>query len=334
MNELTKARLFGIRTILDDSLSLWIITVLVLVLAVSFVAVQLLASRKKFSTETYAELCARIQTWTVLVGVVLVPLILGAAWVIVGVGLLSLLCYREFARATGLFRDISTSVWVVLGILLITVATLDHWYGLFVALPALGTVCISAFAILVDRPSGYIQRVGLGALSFLLFGVCLGHLGYLANDARFRSLILFVLITVSLNDVFAYLAGKTLGKRKILPATSPNKTLAGVLGALLCTTVLVVLLGFAVFKGTAMARVDRLIGLGLIVSLAGQLGDLVISSVKRDLGVKDMGNVLPGHGGILDRCDSLLLVTPAFFHYVGYFIGFGLDQPTRIFHGG
>ena len=334
MNEMTRARLFGIRSILEDPITLWIVAALIGTLILSSVAIRILAAQNRLQPETEKELRARVKTWALLVGVVLIPLILGAAWVIIGVGALGLLCYREFARATGLFRDFSTSVWVVTGIAMITLATLDHWYGLFVALPALGTIWIAAFAILADRPKGYIQRIGLGCLAYLLFGVCLGHLGYLANDAHYRALILLVLVSVSLNDVFAYLAGKTLGRRKILPATSPNKTLAGVLGALLCTTLLIVLLGSIVFQGTAMDHIGRLVGLGLIVSLAGQLGDLVISSVKRDLGVKDMGNALPGHGGILDRCDSLLLVAPAFFHYVGYFTGIGLDQPIRIFHGG
>ena len=73
-----------------------------------------------------------------------------------------------------------------------------------------------------------------------------------------------------------------------------------------------------------------LIGLGLIVSVAGQLGDLMLSSIKRDIGIKDMGRAIPGHGGILDRFNSLLLVAPSAFHYIGYFIGFGLDQPTRL----
>ncbi|MBN2163645.1 MAG: phosphatidate cytidylyltransferase [Pontiellaceae bacterium] len=222
MSDAIKLRLWGVRSIMDDPVSLWIMAGLVLLIAMASLIIYLLGVRGRLQDATYAELRARVQTWALLLGAILVPLLLGSFWVIIGTGLLSLMCYREFSRATGLFRDISTSIWVVCGIALTTFATLDHWYGLFAALPALGTICIAAFSILVDQPRGYIQRVGLASFSFLLFGTCLGHLGYLANDARFRSLILLVLVSVSLNDVFAYLAGKAFGHKKVFPKTSPN----------------------------------------------------------------------------------------------------------------
>ena len=75
----------------------------------------------------------------------------------------------------------------------------------------------------------------------------------------------------------------------------------------------------------------HLVAMGVLLSVAGQMGDLVISSMKRDLHIKDMGSFIPGHGGLLDRFDSLLFVGPVMFHYIGYFQGFGLDQPVRIF---
>ena len=108
----------------------------------------------------------------------------------------------------------------------------------------------------------------------------------------------------------------------------------GALGALILTTALVSSVGHFVFAGSAVDTPAKLIGLGLIVSVAGQFGDLMVSSIKRDIGIKDMGVTIPGHGGLLDRFDSMLLVAPAVFHYIGFFRGFGMDQPVRIFTGG
>ena len=138
---------------------------------------------------------------------------------------------------------------------------------------------------------------------------------------------------MAINDVFAFTAGKLIGGPKLLPATSPNKTVSGALGALVGTTLLVAFIAAPVFRGTAMDRWFLLLGLGAIVSFAGQAGDLMLSSIKRDLGIKDMGAAIPGHGGLLDRFNSLLLVAPATFHYVGYYVGFGLDQPSRLYTG-
>jgi phosphatidate cytidylyltransferase len=119
----------------------------------------------------------------------------------------------------------------------------------------------------------------------------------------------------------------------LAPNTSPNKTLAGSIGALLLTTALVAVVGRAIFRGGDLGEWPSLLLLGALLSIAGQMGDLTLSSIKRDLGIKDMGSVIPGHGGVLDRANSLLLSAPAVFHYVGYFRGFGLDQPTRILLG-
>jgi phosphatidate cytidylyltransferase len=262
------------------------------------------------------------------------PVLLGAAWTILAVAILSVLCYREFARATGFFRYRSLSIVVVLGIIATTFAIADHWYGFFVAIPPLTMVLLAIVAVLRDEPRGYTQRVGLGVIAFLLFGHCLGHLGYMANDADFRPIVMLIILTVELNDVFAYITGKTFGHRKITPQTSPNKTLGGALGALILTTTLVSTVGHFVFAGSGVDTPARLIGLGFIVSVAGQFGDLMVSSIKRDIGIKDMGASIPGHGGLLDRFDSMLLVAPAVFYYIGFFRGFGLDQPTRILTGG
>lgn len=333
MNEDTVQRLFGFADAFEHPVTTWITGSVIACLVAALIAVRALRAFGRLEKAPYVELITRIRSWGVLAPLLIVPILLGGAWVILGVAILSIACYREYARATGLFRQAVISLVVVLGILAVTFSVADHWYGFFVALPALGVIVIAAAGILGDQPHGYIQRVALGAFGFLLFGVCLGHLAYIANDREFRPILLMLLLSVEINDVFAYLTGKSFGKRKLTPNTSPNKTVGGALGALICTTALVTVLGHYVFRDSGLDHPVKLVGLGLIISVAGQLGDLVLSSIKRDIGIKDMGVTIPGHGGLLDRFDSLILVAPAFFHYVHYFRGFGLDQTSQIITG-
>ncbi len=334
MSMTTAERLFGYGHAFDHPVMVGVALGVSGCLLVAPVAIQLLGRLGPVATTTRVELMRRYWSWVVLAALMLTPVLLGAAWLIGGVLVLSILCYREFARATGLFRNRLISLFVVLGIFAVTFSAVDHWYDLFVALPPLTISIMAAVALLGDRPKGYIQRVALGAFSFLVFGVCLGHLGLMANDADYRPIVAMILVAVELNDVFAFLAGRTFGRRLLVPNTSPTKTVEGAIGALVLTTPLVMLLGHYTFRGGVLDHVGHLVGVGLLVSIGGQLGDLWLSSIKRALGIKDMGLVLPGHGGMLDRFDSILLVAPAVYHYVGYFRGFGLDQSTRIISGG
>lgn len=330
----SRQRLFGYEQAFEHPVTCWITIGLAVLLSLSFVICLILGRTGKISPESRSELLARNKTWALLIPLMLLPILAGALWTMLGVLVLSLLCYREYARATGLFREYITSALVVVGIGFITYAVIDNWYGFFTALSALGAVCIAAITVLTDRPKGYIQRSALGIFAFMFFGFGLGHLGFMANAPDYRPILLLILFAVEFNDIAAFVWGKLLGKRKLAPRTSPGKSIAGSIGALVSTTVLVTWLGAFVFAGSELDRGWILVGLGVIISLAGQLGDLMISSIKRDLGVKDIGTTLPGHGGILDRFDSLLLVAPAVFHYVGYWKGFGVDQPVRILSGG
>ena len=263
------------------------------------------------------------------------PILLGAAWVCGFFLLLSLFCFREYARATGLNASRTAMVSVVVAILVTYFAVFDHWMGLFTTSWALGVGLIAVVGLLPDHPQGYLRRIALAVLGFALFGVSLGHLAFISNDDIFRPILLWLLLCTELNDVFAYLTGKTFGRRKLLPHTSPNKTIAGAVGAVVLTTLLAACIGYYVFRGTTLAQPHHLIVLGLLISILGQCGDLVVSSIKRDLGLKDMSAVIPGHGGLLDRFDSLLFVAPCVFHYINYFKanGVGLDQPARIITG-
>jgi phosphatidate cytidylyltransferase len=319
----TRERLVSYEHAFDHPVTGIVTVALAVVLLAVPLVILLLARLGRIGPSQRAELTRRYKSWLVLIPLMLVPILLGAAWTIAAVLALSLLCYREYARATGLFREKMISLVVVLGILAVTFAVADHWYGFFEALFPLTVGLIAVTGILPDQPKGYIQRVALGVLGFVLFGSSLGHLGYFANDKNYRPILLLILLAVEANDVFAYVAGKTLGRRKLAPNTSPNKTVGGALGALVLTTLLVVVLGRYVFAETELDSLPHLVTLGAIISVVGQLGDLMLSSIKRDLGLKDMGSTIPGHGGLLDRFDSLILVAPAVFHYLHYFGGVG-----------
>jgi phosphatidate cytidylyltransferase len=314
--------------------TVWIVSATMLVLAGAAAAIAALSASGKVSPALRKELWLRTGSWCVLLPLMLGPVLAGRVFTIAAVTILALACYREYARATGLFRERTVSAVVVLGILAVNFAALDHWYGFFVALWPLMASLLAVATIPLDRPTGYIQRVALGVFGYMLFGAGLAHLGYIANDPGYRPLLLLLLTAVALNDVAAFTCGKLIGGPKLLPATSPNKTISGALGAVCVTATVVALLGAEIFRGTPMGQWHWLVLLGVLVSVAGQFGDLMLSSIKRDLGIKDMGVVLPGHGGILDRFNSLLLVAPAVFHLVHYLVGIASDTPTRLITGG
>jgi phosphatidate cytidylyltransferase len=334
MDPISKERLWGYQRALDAPFVRGFLLCLAGLLLVVPVCFWILQITGKVDLERRRELWARYRSWLVFAPLMVGPILLGGAWTIGAIALMSLFCYREFARGTGMFRQPAISALVVMGILAIAFAVADHWYGLFVAITPLFIGVMAAVALCADQPKGYIQRVALAVWAFPLYGVCFGHLAYFANDSQFRPILLWLIVCVEFNDVFAYVVGKTLGRAKLAPNTSPNKTVAGALGALVLTMTLAAALGAVVFAGSAVGTPMKLITLGIIVSVTGQLGDLTLSSIKRDLGIKDWAATFPGHGGLLDRFNSLLFAAPAVFHYVGYFRGVGLDQVPRIFSGG
>jgi phosphatidate cytidylyltransferase len=299
----------------------------------ALIAGPILSRSGRLSPAIAQDIRTRTLTWAVIIPLVLAPIIAAPIGAILLAGLLSILCYREFARATGLFRERMISALVAIGLLLVTFANLDHWKSLVgpIQTATLSAICI--FCVFQDRPKGSIQRAGLGIAAFILFGIGLGRMGMLANHADYRPILCAIFLSVQMNDIFAYCVGRALGKGKWFPNTSPGKTIAGHLGAAALTTPLAAVLYHLTFKGSSLDQWWILAILGLMTSILGQLGDLIISSVKRDVGIKDMGAILPGHGGILDRCNSLLLVTPAMYQVIIFFGRHESWGPARIFTG-
>ena len=334
MNPIAWERLFGFRQAFQEPAVVAIVGLLIVLLAVSPMVILLLGRTGWIGSTLRDDLWRRYLSWLIMVPIVALPVLLGAAWTVLAVTALSLLCFGEFAAATGLFRERLMCFLVATCILALAVAVADHWYRLFVALTPMGIVVIAAVATSLDRPKGYIQRVALAIFGFILFGTCLGHLGFMTNDSHYRSVILLLIFCVQLNDVFAYVVGKALGGPELVPQTSPEKTVSGALGAVVLTTVLVYWLSGMVFpEGRLAEPVQRLV-MGLLISIGGQVGDLTVAAIKRDIGIADTRRIIPGHGGVLDRANSLILSAPAMFHFINHFQLIGGDQPTNLFTGG
>jgi phosphatidate cytidylyltransferase len=263
------------------------------------------------------------RSWLVMVPLVLVVLVAGRVATIVSVAVLAVCAFREFARATGLCRDAWVTGAVYVGIAAVTASSLvedpwEHvpgWYGLFMALPVYVVCLILIVPIIRNRTSGQLQSSALAVLGFIYVGWMFSHVGFLANSPHAYGYLLFLLLAVEINDVAAFTWGKLVGRRKLRAAISPNKTWGGAIGALAFSMALPWLLRFS-FPHFGW---PQLVLAGLIVGVGGQLGDLTLSMIKRDLGVKDMGSLIPGHGGLLDRVDSLIFTAPLFFHMVRWF---------------
>jgi phosphatidate cytidylyltransferase len=265
--------------------------------------------------------------WLIMVPLVIGAIFLGRVAVIAGVALLALFGFREYARATGLYDDWWLTGLVYLSILALGVVSLisdprldtPGWYGLFMALPVYVVAAILLVPILRNRAQGQLRQVALAIVGFVYFGWMFSHLGYLANIPHAYGYLLYLVFAVELNDISAFTFGKLFGKRKLRENISPNKTIEGALGAFCVSMVLPWLLWFSFPHFEPL----HLIIAGLIVGIGGQLGDMVISYIKRDIGIKDMGAVISGHGGILDRIDSMIFVAPIFFHVGRWMFGEG-----------
>lgn len=261
--------------------------------------------------------------WLFMVPVTVAALFLGREATIVYFTLIAVFGFKEFARATGLYDDWFMTGGVYLGILAVGAAALAQdpaletpgWYGLFMALPVYVIAGLLAIPILRNRAQGQLQMLALALVGFVYLGWMFAHLAFLANARHAYSYVCYLLFAVQLNDVAAYVTGKLFGRHPLRSNISPKKTWEGSFGALAVSLALPWALWFTFPHFGPL----ELVLTGLIVGVGGQLGDLAISVIKRDLGIKDMSAVIPGHGGILDRIDSLIYTAPIFLHATRYF---------------
>ena len=265
------------------------------------------------------------RSWIVMATIGLVFVWAGRIAVIVGVTALSVFAFREFARACGLLRDrwLTTVVYGGIGTVgVCSLLTCPHdgkpgWGGdeLLALLPVFGITAILLVPILRNRAHGELQKIAFAIVGFIYIGWMFGHLGFLANTGNAYGFVCFVIFATEINDISAFTFGRLLGRHPLRSDISPRKTVEGALGALAVSMALPWLLRFSFpFFGATQLLIT-----GLIVGIGALLGDLSISIMKRDIGTKDMGSAIPGHGGILDRIDSLIFVAPLFLHMTNYY---------------
>lgn len=278
--------------------------------------------RLKNPHQDYTELHQRITSWWWMIGLLFVFLSLGTNAAIVFFGFVSFLALKEFISILPTRQaDRNVLFWAYLSIPLQYYWVSIGWYGMFIIfIPVYMFLFIPMRMVLKGEVDGFIKAAGVIQWAVMLSVFSISHIAYLLVlpeinlHAGAIGLVLFLLFMTQFNDVCQYIWGKMLGKHKIIPKVSPNKTWEGFLGGLITITIIS---GLIAPYLTPLTFIQGLVA-GLIISCGGFIGDVVISSVKRDLKIKDSGSLIPGHGGILDRMDSLLYTAPLFFHYLYY----------------
>ncbi len=281
------------------------------------------ALRKAKPAADFSELTARIRTWWVMVAVFTLAIVVSRAVSLIFFAFLSFLALKEYLSLISTRRsDRRVLFWAYFAILVQYYWVYSAWYGMFIVfIPVYMLLFLPMRMILVGETQGFLKAIGTLHWGLMVTVFSISHLAFLLvlpeevnPHGGSAALVLYAVGLTQLNDVAQYLWGKSFGRRPVVPTVSPKKTIEGLLGGMATTIALAVVLAPWL---TPFSRRDAVIA-GVILSLGGFIGDVVISAVKRDLGIKDSGTLLPGHGGILDRVDSLTYTAPLFFHFVRY----------------
>ncbi len=270
------------------------------------------------------EVRQRTRTWWIMAAIFAVGLTLSDISGVVFFGLLSFLALKEYLSIIETRRaDRRVLFWAYLAIPLQYYWIGTGWYGMaIIFIPVYMFLFLPLRMIMIGETKGFLRSAGIIQWGLMTTVFCLGHVAMLLTlpsegnvNGGGAALMFFLVVLTQVNDVAQFLFGKWLGRRKIVPTVSQGKTWAGFIGGACSTVALTFLLGpwLTPFEGWSFAAV------GLIIGVGGFVGDVIISAVKRDLNLKDSGSLLPGHGGILDRLDSLMYTAPLFYHFTRYF---------------
>jgi phosphatidate cytidylyltransferase len=268
-------------------------------------------------------LSARIKAWWVMIILLGAAFLAGRHAVILLFAFVSFAALREFvtlaptrradhfALFIGFFVVLPMQYWLIW----------VDWYGFFaILIPVYAFLVLPIAAAVFGDPKNFLERTAETQWGLMISVYCISHVpalltldipGYRGRNAL---LAVFLLIVVQSSDVLQYVWGKLSGRHRIAPNLSPSKTVEGLIGGVACATAL----GACLWRMTPF-RAWQAATMALIVAVMGFLGGLVMSAIKRDRGVKDWGHLIEGHGGMLDRLDSVAFSAPIFFHLTRYF---------------
>lgn len=265
---------------------------------------------------------SRIKAWWAMILLIGAAIWIGKGGIIALFAFISFQCLREFVSLTytrrGDHHALQWSFFFFLPFQYYLIAI--DWYGLLsILIPVYAFLLLPICAALGSDTTRFLERAAKVQWGLMICVYCLSHvpalltLDIVGYAGRNTLLIVFLILTVQSSDVFQYVWGKLLGKRKISATISPSKTLEGLVGGVLSSTAV----GAALWWMTPFLPWQAAL-IALTINVMGFFGGFVLSAIKRDRGVKDWGAMIEGHGGMLDRVDSISFSAPIFFHIVRY----------------
>lgn len=295
----------------------------ILVLASAIGAVLKRRAKTESARRTVDNLNARTRAWWVMAAIFALTLVIGRIGSLILFALMSLLALREYLTLIPTRRaDHRTLIWTFFVITPLQYYLIGiRWYGFFaVMIPVVVFLFIPTRIALSGDFECFLERAAKIQFGIMVCLYCLSYAPALlmltiphfeGKDAR---LLFYLVLVAQISDVLKYVWGKLLGRHQIVPRVSPNKTWEGFIGGVLSATAL----GSALWWITPFTPIQAA-GMSLVIALLGAAGGLVMSAIKRDADVKDFGAMIEGHGGMLDRIDSLCFAAPIFFHIVRYY---------------
>jgi len=299
----------------------WVIAIILMILV--FATLLFWVWKMIAPSKLVDEMQVRTRSWWVMCFIFLFASTINPVVTYFALGFLSFLTLREIYSLLDL-REMDRSVLFVcyLCIPIQYFLAFKGYYTLFlIFIPVFMFIIIPFLLVLTGETKDIIRSMCILPTSLMLGVFGISHLALLINFPEMNSngisgkaLLLFLIFITEANDIMQFVWGKIFGKHKILPRVSPNKTWEGFIGGVISTTIIGYFMGFL-----TPLNPWQLIFISSSIAVLGFMGDSIMSAVKRDFGVKDMSTAIPGHGGILDRVDSLSTTASPFFHLI-YFI--------------